>query len=537
MRVALGFANRAELALSNLGYRITETLLAATPGLAVERVFLPHGGLPVPAGSVRTQPSQLALTDVDLVLLSLSFEGDFAHVPALLAAGGLPASADQRLRGHPLVVAGGAAVMINPEPLSAFVDLFLVGESEALLAPFLERWRGELGAERTERIASLAQLPGALAPLMRRHRFWALDRGGLREGAAASVRGESSAFSSRPEGEADAHVETIKWVEAAAHTSCARLPAGGAFGESLLLELGRGCPRRCRFCVATRIYAPLRQRSGDGLRDAALQESAPGEAVGLLSLSAGDHPELPALARELCAQGRRVSVSSLPATFSRRDAVQALLASGTTTLTIAPETGSDRLRALAGKPLTNDAILRSVTALGEEGLPRLRTYFMIGLPFEREEDLRALLEFLGEMRRRLPPATRLSATVNTFVPKPRTPFQWAPVAAARYLSDAARRLQRDAPKGVQLRVKSAREARQHAALTRGDAAWGDRLLRMARSGVTLAAALRAEGLRTDDLTGAVDPNARFPWQYLMSEAELAELAREWNRAQTEAARA
>lgn len=531
MRVALGYANRAELAQSNLGFRITEAYLAARPGLRVERFSL-SSHLPAASGAeLRTEPSRLKLSAVDLILLSLSFEGDAPHLPGMLAAGGLPPLAADRGSGHPLVVAGGAAVMINPEPWAAFCDLFLVGEAEALLEGFFERWTELRGAGRGEQLLGLSRLPGALAPLLRRHRLWGAP--GLGPGEEASLR-RGDLAGAGPEAPAETAVETVKWTGAAGEVSAARLPAAAAFPEALLIELARGCPRRCRFCVATRIYAPLRQRPAALLAQSALAGSQPGETVGLLSLSAGDHPGLGALAAELCAAGRRVTVSSLPATFAREEAVRAILASGTRTLTLAPETGSDRLRALAGKPLRNEAILEGVELLGRCGVPQLRAYFMIGLPFEEQEDLRALAALLGAMRVRLPAATHLTATINAFTPKPRTPFQWAPMAPAAYLEQAARRIVRDSPRGVPVRIKSLREARLHAALARGDARWGERMAAAARESRPLGQLLRAEGVRLEEMTGAVDPGTPLPWGYLTSPEEAAELQGEWQRAREEA---
>lgn len=536
MRVALGYPNRARLARSNLGFRIIEQRLSERAGYAVERFFLPARGEPLRAGGLRTEPSGSKLASVDLILLSIAFEGDAPHVPALLAAGGLPPRSSERSASHPLVIAGGAAVMINPEPLALFTDLLMVGEAEALLEPLLERWTQLRGAARAEMLAALASIPGALAPLLRLHQLWSAGGPVLRQGPSVSLRGGARMPADLPEAEADAPVETVKWAQASQQVSAARLPADSAFPNALLLELGRGCPRHCRFCVACRIYAPLRQRPAPLLIEEARRASAAGETVGLLSLSAGDHPQLAPLAQTLRDEGRRLAISSLPATFARREVVRALLESGARTLTIAPETGSDRLRALIGKPISNDAILRSVALLGAEGLPQLRAYFMIGLPFEGEADWRALTALLREMRGRLPAACRLSATVNAFVPMPRTPFQWAPMAPAGTLREAGRYLQRDAPRGVRVHLKSVRESREHAALVRGDAAWGERLLRMGGHGETMTAALRADGLRLDDLTGPIDHDARLPWAYLSDETESRALSREWMSALDESRR-
>jgi len=589
VRVALGFANRAAIAENNLGFRLTEAYLASEPDVRVERFFLTpelqaehaartasagrrraatRSGREMPPaherrarGSARASRGTSAyLAAADLVLFSLSYEGDAPHVPLMLAAGGMPPAAGDRRRGHPLVVGGGAAVMINPEPLARFFDLFLVGEAEALLSGFLARWRAVRGAPRAEAIGALAGLPGAIAPWLRYHRCWreaggrlsATDTVLLTDAAAAGERADGrggaprvSATPSSPACggagatvapvHADAPVTTVSWDAADARPRAARLSQATHFSESLLLELGRGCPRRCRFCVASRIYAPVRMHPAAALSAHARAHSAPGETVGLLSLSAGDHPGLALLVADLCQSGRRLAISSLPATFRQREAVRALVASGAKTLTIAPETGSERLRALAGKPLADDAIVRTVALLGAEGVRHLRTYFIIGLPFERDTDRAAIPALLAAMRKRLPATCRLSATVNIFVPKPHTPFQWAPLAPLAELRTAGERLRRETPAGVSLKVKSARSARLHTALTRGDCRWGSLLEQHAAGGGSLMTLLQQTTGGLEPLTGELAPTGRLPWGYLETAAQRRALREEWETAAREAA--
>ncbi|MFH1144599.1 MAG: radical SAM protein [Candidatus Eisenbacteria bacterium] len=539
-RVALGFANRAGLAQTNLGFRIVEAILAGRKGLLLERFYLPERGLPLARGSLRTTPSGAALSAVDALLFSLSFEGDALHVPAMLSAGGLPVRSAERRRGHPLVVAGGAAVMINPEPLTPFFDLFLVGEAEELLVRFLDCWEALRHAPRGELLAALDELPGALVPQMRRHQIWSPREGRLGDGGQVSLARPARSADGGTENpavplkDAQAPVETVKWEGVAQTVVAARLPPESHFRESLLLELERGCPRGCRFCVASRIYAPLRVHDPDSLLAYAEHDVRPGERIGLLGLSAGDYRHLDRLTEQLVRCGWRISISSLPPDFHRPRVVADLVRSGTTTITIAPETGTDRLRALAGKNVGNDAILRTARLLGEAGVLNLRTYFLIGLPFEREADVIGIARLLAEIRGVLPSGRRLSATVNPFVPKPRTPFQWAAMASRARLEGSIRVLRREMPPGVQLRIKSSREARLHAALTRGDATWGARIERAALEGRALHQQLRSEGSDLEAWTGSIDPDAPLPWGYLISEREMAELQRQWRGAQEEA---
>jgi len=522
-RVAIGYPNRRALAVGNLGFRTVAQILGECRGVHRERFYLPDDERAPAPGMLRTEPSNARLSAMDLVLLSICFEGDAPHVPALLAGGGLPARAAERRAGHPLVIGGGAVVMMNPEPLSDFFDLFLVGEAEVLIESLLREWHGVRGASRDEQIAVLAALPGALAPGLRSHRLWEVASDGMLQ--ATRLR-TPAALPVAPVLPAEA-VETVKWSQAAEGVTAARLPRETALHESLLIELGRGCTRRCRFCLAGRIYAPLRMRSVELLLEEVRTQARRGETIGLLSLCAGDYPELGRLTAELRKMGLRAAISSLPPDFSQRDAAENLVRSGTTTLTIAPETGSERLRALVGKPVANARIIATVRMLGEVGVRHLRTYFLAGLPHEEDADLHAIPALLRELRGALPLSATLSATVNVFVPKPRTPLQWAGMVPAARLREISRILAGRTPWGVRMRVKSFREARQQAALARGDAAWGSRLIRIGIAGEPSAAVLREEGLRLEDLTGPIAAGSPLPWEAVSDARERARLRREW----------
>ncbi len=575
IRIGFGFPNRPAVAAASLGVGIVADLLMERPEVELERFYLPRGGRSpeagesVPAGSIRLHPSGHALASADLLLLSVSYEGDAIGVPAVLEGGGMPARAVDRSEGHPLVVGGGAMMMINPEPVAAFFDVILVGEAEAFLHGFLDHWQALRTAPRVDRLTALASRPGVLVPLLRPHRVWSMLELPLRATETVVLRSDgvraTGHFSDRAPGdspsrqagnttreaadsggktgesagktadsggnEVDRLVETIAWHAPAGALRVRRMPPD-APGPDVLIELGRGCPRTCRFCAARRIYRPVRDCRAEALLEQARSELRPGDVVGLMSLSAGDYRGLGVLTRGLRALDVRLSLSSVPAVFDRREVLDDLLASGARTLTIAPETGSDRLRRLVGKPMTNDGILRAVRAMGEAGLERLNTYFLIGLPGETTDDREAILTLLAAMRTELAGRCRLSATVNAFVPKPRTVFQWAPMASLDELKPVARRLRAGAPRGVEVRVKSLREALVQALLARGDVTWGERLLRASRAQLTPTAMLRRDGLSADMLTGPVDEESRLPWSYLLRDEETVVLRDEWNKARS-----
>ncbi len=534
--VALGYPNTRTVAAGNLGFQILTRALAGIPRLRLERFYLPDTGAPrLATDQAGPGPARL-LASSDLVLLSVSFEGDAPAVPFLLQAGGLPAFAAQRRSGHPLVIGGGAAVMINPEPLAAFFDLFLIGEAEAIVFQLVAMLGQMRRAPRPEVVAALDEgLPGALAPGRRLHRIWTagpagLDADRLAEcpaGAAGLEPRDSEAHASSAPVAPDRHVRRVVWDAFGREGSGVRVAPEAGIGQSYLLELARGCHRRCRFCAAARIYAPLRECPAEVLLARGRAEIERGETVGLLSLSAGDYRDLECLTNGLAELDLRLSLSSLPASFMRPAVAARLVAGGTRTATLAPETGTERLRALAGKPMGDEAILRAAAMLADAGLERLRTYFIIGLPFEEDTDVAGIGALLGRLRERLAGRCELAATVNAFVPKPRTPFQWAPMAPLGLLRARAGLLRRSAPRGVRLRIKSFREARLQALLTRGDVTWGPLLARMAAERVGVREALRRHEPTTDALLGPVRVGAGLPWDSLLDSEERALLAREW----------
>jgi len=517
LSVALGYPNHPALAEGNLGFRAVSQLLASRGDIALES-FFPSP----PGGRVRTRPSGAKLTATDLVLISISYEGDTPQVPAMLDAGGLPPRAADRREGHPLVVGGGALVMINPEPLAAFFDLFLIGEAEAMLEAFLARLHALRGASRQELIGGLESLAFALAPGRRGHRLWVAGPQGLRADRIESIHDEAARDPDEP-------LQPAPWDGFGSQASGARVGKGTPLGPAYLVELARGCPRSCRFCAASRIYAPLRECPADVILDHVDRRVEPGETVGLLALSAGDYRQMEQLSSSLRRRGLRMAISSLPPTFSRTEAAREFIRSGSRTLTIAPETGSDALRARIGKHLRNDRILESARMLAAAGLRRLRTYFIIGLPGEREEDIAEIGRLLGLLRRELAAGCVLTATVNAFVPKPRTPFQWASMAPEGLLRERARQLRAELPAGVKLRIKSFREARFQALVTRGDVAWGERLVKIGIEGVGLKKLLKEEGWDAAGLTGRVDPNGPLPWEYLLTPPIRRRLEEEWRR--------
>jgi radical SAM superfamily enzyme YgiQ (UPF0313 family) len=524
---ALVYPNDWAVGMANLGVHALYRLLNEPADVRCERAFLPEG-----PGEPRTVESGRPLSDFDVVAFSLSFEEDYVRVPGILARAGLPVRAADRGAGHPLVVAGGIAVQINPEPVAPFLDALLVGEAEALLPPFLDRLRAARAAppDREALLDDLARLPGGYVPA----RY---------EIAYAPASGAGGGWVSRfaPLRGAPPRVER-QWVRDLRATVTARAveTPGAKFGDLHLVEVARGCLWGCRFCAAGFVQRPYREVGEATLRAEAEAGIARGQRIGLVGPDTSDHAALRPLLGWVAERGGAASPSSLRVDAIDRELARRLAAGGERTVTLAPEAGTDRLRRVLNKDFPDDRVVEAAAIALEEGMEHVKLYFMCGLPTETEEDVRGIAGLARRVRDEalLPPARargrmgRLTLSVNPFVPKPWTPFQWDGLAPERALASARRLLERELrPLGVAVDFLSPREARLQAVLSRGDRRTADLLEAAARDhGGDLGRALRAwpedPGFWAERTAGEGE---RLPWDHLEPGVEkrwlLAERAR------------
>ncbi len=453
LRVALAFPNRYAVGMSNLGLQSVYALLNGREDVVCERVFYPE---PEDMQTLREHPGELLsvetqrpLRDFQLIAFSIPFENDYAGALEMLALAGLPLRAEQRGAESPLVAAGGVAVFLNPEPLAPFMDLFFIGEAEALLADF-EPLRDALLAEdapRPETLRALAQaVPGVYVPSLYKVVY---GPDGAIEAMEPTVAGIPERIIHRKADLAD-------------HSACrtAVLTPNTEFGDMTLLEIGRGCGRGCRFCAAGFAYRPPRCHSAERLVEAA-RESGLEETprVGLVSAAVSDHPEVDALCGALVEAGASLSFSSLRADAITPDILTALGASRRQAVAIAPEAGSERLRRVINKHLSVEQIYAAAEQLAEAGILSLKLYFMIGLPTETKEDIDAIVELAKGIKHHVLSKSRgrkqmgsITLSVNSFIPKPFTPFQWLPFAGAGALKEGAKRIQAALRKVPNVRV-------------------------------------------------------------------------------------
>jgi radical SAM superfamily enzyme YgiQ (UPF0313 family) len=308
-----------------------------------------------------------------------------------------------------------------------------------------------------------------------------------------------------------------------------------------LLEVGKGCGRGCRFCLEGQVYRPVRHRSVDALRETVEQLARDGEKrVGLVGACVSDYPWIGELLKIIEANGMELSISSLRADSLTEDLASALARGGHRTLTIAPEAGTDRLRRVIRKAITDEQILEACSLVRAQGIPNLKTYFMIGQPTETDEDVEAIVDLARRMLERLRvldakghPFGRLTLSISSFVPKPWTPFQWAPFAGADALSRKLETIKKGVRAFSNVRVlhENPREAALQALLARGDRRVADFVEQAARLDGDWRRALRDwDGDPEFYTTRVRSTDERMPWDHFEVGVKKSGLLREWERA-------
>src|SRR3989442_8310821 len=530
--VALVYPNTYAVGMSNLGFQTIYRHLNAIPDVVCERVFAPDAEDAEEMRCSATPPCSLEsrrpLTDFRLVGFSVTYEGDYINVLRLLAMAGIPLRATARRAHDPLVLMGGVCAFSNPEPIAPFMDFVVVGEGEELVVELIDAYR-ERYHDREAFLASVATLDGIYVP--------------GQYDVAYGIDGTLEAVAARDGAPGIVTKRRLRDVNAFATVAAVKTPHA-EYGHMALLEVGKGCGRGCRFCLEGQVYRPVRHRSVDTLRETVARMAASGERrVGLVGACVSDYPWLGDLLKIVEENGMELSISSLRADSLTEDLVAALARGGHRTLTMAPEAGTERLRRSVRKPITDEQLMTACDLVRAYGIPNLKTYFMIGQPTETIEDVEAIPELAGRMLERLRvldpsgrPFGRLTLSVSSFVPKPWTPFQWAPFDGAESLQTKLEIIKRAARRFSNVRVlhENPREAALQALLARGDRRVGDFLaLAAAHDGDWRRALREWEGDAAFYTTRPRAPDERLAWDHFDVGVKKAGLLREWERARAE----
>lgn len=444
IHIALVYPNTYAVGMSNLGFQTLYRLFNSYADIACERAFLPD--LPQPAATIRTVETGTALAEMDIIAFSVSYELDYPHIPRILLQSGIEPFRQQRT--GPLVIAGGATLCYNPEPIAPFLDSAFIGEVEEQFDVFVASLRHACLAGSA---ADFPQTPGVYVPSA---------------GAHPVVR---------------QHVRDIDQHPTA---TCVYTPHT-EFGHMALIEVGRGCPYGCRFCVASHVYRPARWRSLATLLpqiDLGLRFR---KRIGLIGASVTDHPDIIRLCEEIICRGGEPSPASMRADTLTPELLTLLVQGGVRSITLAPETALETFRMQVGKKLSDDAIFTATQRAKDAGIRQMKLYFIIGLPGETEADLQAIPSFVQRLGRET--AMPLHVGCSAFVPKPGTPFAREAMNQEKELKRKFTYLQRHLRGIATLTHESARWTFWQTVLARGGTELAVPLARIARAGKSPAA--------------------------------------------------
>jgi len=514
--ICLIYPNTYEVGMCNLGFQSVFRLVHEHPSSFAERAFLalpspskslaplhwqhhpPRGSttLVVPnatrtnitnAREILSMESQKRLTSFDVLAFSLSFEGDYLNVLSILAAAKIPLPTAQRQEREPLLIAGGAAVSLNPEPLADFFDAFFIGEAEAGFATVLDiiATYKRQGRNKEDLLEALARncpaiyYPKLQRPFLYRPALYHPDGGAEQKAASVKTNGQTEHSSPTVSRAFLPDLEKTSTYQAI-------LPSYGEFADMFLMEISRGCPHRCHFCAVSYSHRKVRFRSFCSQKPLLKEGLARRGKIGLVGAAVSDHPELKSFLSYISAQGGKVGIASLRADSIDAELASLLFACGVDNIAIGCEVANEELRLQIGKRLSTQQLEEGVANLAKGGIRNIRLYFMIGVPGESEEDclaIAALARKLRECAQRSAPSGgfgRITLSLNLFIPKAGTPLE-----RARLLElDSARRrmaLLRKAlakEKGITFSSTPLKEALIQALLAQGDRSVGE-LLRAA----------------------------------------------------------
>lgn len=403
--IALVYPNTYHVGMSNLGFQGIYGLLNRMNNVVCERVFLPEDE--DMEEYIRTDTelfsleSKRTLSRFDIVAFSVSFENDYPNILKILKLSRIPLRSFERNSVHPLVIMGGVCAFFNPEPVADFFDISFIGEAEEMLPEFLDVYKSSV--DRSEVLKNSMTIGGLYVP-----RFYSIsyDKGGKILGRFAS-EGAPDIIKRR----------YLKDITNSGITTSIVTPET-EFSDMYLIEAMRGCPWSCRFCLAGHVYNPLRKKELQALGDEIRLAHTKTKRIGLIGSSLSDYPDIKEV---LKIPGVDFSITSLRA--SAKSAEMVGLLRGRKSISIAPEAGTERLRIVINKKVTEEDILKTSELIFSKGIETLRLYFMVGLPTETREDIVGIVNLVKKIRDAAPKGN-ITLSIGTFVPKPFTPFQW-----------------------------------------------------------------------------------------------------------------
>ncbi len=422
--VALVYPNRYYLGMSNLGFQSIYQLLNSLPDTVCERSFLPEDD--EQHELLRTQTPLFSLEsfhplrDFNIIAFSLSFENDYPAILTILKLAAIPFSSAERGSKYPLIIAGGVCAFFNPEPLSEFIDLFIIGEAEEALPQLMENYHHHQGtaASRDSLLTHLSRGEGIYVPRLYEVTY--------------NPSGTIKTF--QPKGKAPPTIQRNYTRQLDRFPTCSVITTPQTeFSNMFLMEITRGCAHRCNFCSMGCVYTPYRGRSLEQLKETATKGLNLRHKIGLIGATLSDYPHIKTLCKFILENGGKFSATSMRIDLLDEELIKLMKQNGLQTITLAPETGSERLRKVIGKNLSDKQIFKTVELIAQHHFRHLKLYFLVGLPTEEPEDIDQLIELTKRIQHhtiKSQPRSRhhetISLSINPFIPKPSTPFQWHP---------------------------------------------------------------------------------------------------------------
>ena len=530
-KVAIVYPNTYFVGMSNLGLHIIYEEINLCPASVCERIFLPekkeldaYDKTKTPLMSVETQRP---MHQFDVVAFDVTFEMDYFHIPLILRHGRVPIMGKDRTEFDPIVIAGGPCATFNPEPFADFIDAFIIGEGEGIVSRVLDIIRdGKLeGLDRHAILRQLADVSGVYVPSLyvpiysENGVFKGYD---IAEGVPKTIKRHFEMLTSGGE-----TVVATNYTE---------------FGAMYIIEVARGCGRHCRFCMAGYCFRVPRVRPLEILKEGVDRAEKLGKKVGLMGAAISDYPEVDELVNYIRSKDMRYSCASLRADSLTQAVVDGLADSGQKTITIAPETGSERLRRVINKGISEEHLQNAATLSAKSGIQHMRLYIMIGLPTETDEDIEAIVGLAERTQAHMAEVGckgRLTLSINPFIPKPFTPFQWMAMDNQKTVEKKLQYIKKALQKNrrIEVLVESPKEAYIQGVLARGDRRLGAVLAACAadRGSKSFKAEMKAAGLDMDEINYRERSFDEFlPWSHLDMGMDEGYLEMEWKRSVDEA---
>ena len=530
-KVAIVYPNTYYVGMSNLGLHIIYEEINLRQDSVCERIFLPekkeleaYDKTKTPLMSVETQRP---MHQFDVVAFDVTFEMDYFHIPLMLRHGRVPIMGKDRTEFDPIVIAGGPCATFNPEPFADFIDAFIIGEGEGIVSRVLDIIRdGKMeGLDRHAILRQLADVSGVYVPSLYVPIY--SDDGEFKgyhiaEGAPKTIKRHFEMLTSGGE-----TVVATNYTE---------------FGAMYIIEVARGCGRHCRFCMAGYCFRVPRVRPLEILKEGVDRAEKLGKKVGLMGAAISDYPEVDELVNYIRSKDMRYSCASLRADSLTQAVVDGLADSGQKTITIAPETGSERLRRVINKGISEEHLQNAATLSAKSGIQHMRLYIMIGLPTETDEDIEAIVGLAERTQAHMAEVGckgRLTLSINPFIPKPFTPFQWMAMDNQKTVEKKLQYIKKALQKNrrIEVLVESPKEAYIQGVLARGDRRLGAVLAACAadRGSKSFKAELKAAGLDMDEMNYRERSFDEFlPWSHLDMGMDEGYLEMEWKRSVDEA---